>query len=175
MSDEQRKASQRLLELLSQRGVHPRILEERIEEFDAEARAELLSRLAATEPLDLPGRVVFRLLSIDAPESREDLTTILVSSLRASEPEARKAALYGLNQLAHPDLVAAAVAALDDSSDAVLANAVEILHQVAEEDPQVSERLQQLRSSLGPGAEFHCTRALLDAYGLTDKKPNGGG
>jgi hypothetical protein len=167
MSDDNATTSRQVLRLLDMEGLHPKILRAKLDSVPREVCRELVSELAA-EAGELSGRIVFRLLLLDVPDARDQITTILLRSLRAEDPEARRGALYGLDQLDHPETAAAASGALADPSDAVVAQAVDILRRSAGEDPEIAARLRELAKSLSDRPDFHMSRGLLEAYGFSE-------
>ena len=130
--------------------------------------AELTLDLAHLPEPTLPGRVVGRLQYALTGENRRDIETVYLAHLRAADPEARRASLYGLAQLNHPDVAEHARSMLGDGDDQVVVAASSILLPRADQDPAIRDALARTYATRKGDPDFPTTVSLLEAYGAGD-------
>lgn len=162
---------QRLLELLNAEDLRPAELEFGLQEFSVESKNELVARAARTFDPPPEGRFLARLLFIMTDENRSDMQLALIANLRSPHPEARRASLYGLEQLGHPGVVDFALNALRDDSDQVLAAACSILLSRAKEDSRIRQLLHGFYKTHRGQDEFYGVTSLLEAHGVDRMGP----
>jgi hypothetical protein len=142
-------------------------------EFSDEVKNALVAQAAQTFEPPLPGKLVARLIFLLTDGNRANMQRVFVNNLRAPDPGARKASLYGLEKLEHPALVDFALHALRDDADQMLAPACDILLRKAENDPVVRKLLRSFYEAYKGKPEFYSVRTLLEAHGI-DQEPPGG-
>lgn len=138
--------------------------------YSDETKNALVAQAAQTFEPPLPGKLVARLIYLLTDSNRTNLQRVFVNNLRAPDPEARKASLYGLERLEHPALVDFALHALRDDADQLLAPACDILLRKAENDPVVRRLLRSFYDAYKDKPVFYSVRALLEAHGI-DREP----
>jgi HEAT repeat protein len=160
----------RLLEILEADAVSPALLEG-LKDFSAASKNRVAARIARTFEPSPSARMLARLILILTDENRADVRTALLANLRAGDPAARKASLYGLETLEHPGIVDLALNALRDTDDAVLVAACDILARKAKEQPQIRELLKSFYAAHKSRAESYGATRLLEAHGLGASGP----
>jgi hypothetical protein len=154
--------AERLYEIIESESVRPNVLESGLEQFSDEAKDAVVARIAtAAEPP--PGRVLARLPLIRTRRNERDMATALLAGLHASDPDARKFGLYGLQELGHPATIDAALAALDDDDDGVVTAASTVLLPKAAQEPAIADALRRAYEARKGNEEFHTSVSLLEA------------
>lgn len=169
MDDSTGDEVERLLVALSAYSVPPDKLEEGFPEFSAESKNTLVARIAGTFGPAPLGRLLARLPFILTEENKPDMVTAFISNLRAPDPEARRASLYGLEKLKHPAIADFALAALRDENDQVVTAASSILLPLAKEDARLTQIMQGVHAANKDNPEFHASTSLLETHVKTDE------
>jgi hypothetical protein len=159
-----------LYNILSADAVSPAILEG-LKDLSTASKNLLATRLAQTFEPAPSGRMLARLLSLVTEENKAQVTTAFLLNLRSPDSDARKASLYGLQQLQYPAITELALNALRDTDDQVVASACDILLPRAKQDVQLWRLLQQVYAAYKDKAEFYMTRSLLEAHDIDQPTP----
>jgi hypothetical protein len=155
----------KLLSILSAEEVQRAFWESGLNEFSAEERNEAVARVARTSEPAPPGRLLARLLFIVTDQNKPDMIAAFLANLNSPDPDARKASLYGLQELGNPGVTDFALAALRDSSDQVITAACTVLLPQAKQDPRLWTILRDLYAAHQGKTEFHMSNSFLQAHG----------
>jgi HEAT repeat protein len=159
----------RLYQLLDLEDAPPTELDQ-LPGFSDEAKDDVVARIARTQA-PAPGRVLARLVMIRTGRNEEDMAAAFLTGLRSAEPDARKFALYGLEQLGHPTTADEALRALADDDDRVVTAAVTILLPRAAADPRIAAALREAYEARRGREEFHMSTSLLEARLIEPGEP----
>src|SRR5690606_41991532 len=96
-------------------------------EYSTASKDELVARIAETLHPAPSGRLLERLKYIQTTDNGEDLRLAYLTNLRSADPQARKASLFGLNELGYAAIEDFALNALRDQADEVSVEAVQHL------------------------------------------------
>lgn len=155
----------RVEKILDTDALSPAVLEG-LGDLSPETKNQVVARIAHLGRVALSGRVLSRLPFLLTNENKADMTASFVANLSSIYPEARAASLYGLQRLAHPNLIDYALACLRDADDQVLAAACTILLPAAKQDPRIWSMLQEIYAAHKNKPEFHMSVSLMQAHGV---------
>jgi hypothetical protein len=134
--------------------------------FSAQARAELIRRVAGEFAPPPSGWLLARLLLIADDPSRPVITQAYLTNLHSPLRLARQASLNGLVELGYPQLDDVGRGALHDVYDPIVASAARILVGPAVTDPQLRALLVGVHAAHKDDPDFHLTTSLLAAHGI---------
>ncbi len=157
---------EQFLTVLNQDEVHPLVLESMFETYGIATINKLVLQLASTFMPSPSGKVLGRLVYLLTDENRENMAMLFITNLQSPDQEARAAALYGLEKLAHPNRVNFALAALRDESDEVLTAACQILLTSAQGDANLKKLLKKVYASRKDDQTYYMSMRLLEAHGI---------
>jgi hypothetical protein len=160
----------RLIAWLDQPELSPGMVLAELPGFPPEVRGALLRRLAASGQAP-PLRVLGRLAFLHSEANEGDLVAAYLAAARSPDAEARRISLYALDSLALPAAQQAALGALDDEADAVVAAASDILARRFADPQQVRTALQGVHDAHRGDPRFGQTLAILQAHGIGDTSP----
>jgi hypothetical protein len=156
-----------LLETLEDLHVAKKQVSEGFAEFSQAAKDEVIEHVARTFSPAPAGRLLARLMFVRSPDSQRALERALLANLRSDDAEARKFALYGLQELKYANLEDIALLSLRDESDAVTAAAAQILLPAAKSDSDLRALLTSFYEARRADGSFHATTSILSAASIT--------
>lgn len=162
-----RQETERLFELLNAEDLPPGVIVSELEQLSVESKNELVSKIASTFDPEPSGQILARLTLILTEENKTDIERAFITNIRSSDPQARKASLYGLAKLNYSGFIDLAILSLRDDSDQVSAIACDLLIPKAKQDPKLRKILQDVYSIHKDDTRFHMTVSLLKAHGIT--------
>lgn len=162
----------RLIAWLNQPELSPGMVLSELPGFSPEARTALLRRLAGAAETPSP-RVLGRLAFLHSEANEGDLVAVYLAAARSPNVEARKASLFALDGLALPAAQQAALEALDDDADAVVAAAVGVLARRSDDPEQLRSALQRVHDAHRGDPRFAQTLSILEAHGAGDTPSDG--
>ncbi len=157
-----------LLVMLDTYSVPPSLLNQ-LPGLPDETKDEAVTRIAAV-PAQASAQVLARLPLIRTPRNEPDVADVLRAGLRSPDPDARKFALYGLQEIGAPDVSAAALTALDDDDDRVVAAAATILLPDAG-DAEIEGALRRAYEAHAGDDRFHVSTSVLEARLIEPGEP----
>jgi hypothetical protein len=147
----------------------PSSLLNQLPELPAETKDEAVIRIAAV-PAQASAQVLARLPLIRTPRNEPDIAAVLRAGLRSPDADSRKFALYGLQDIGAPDVRVAALTALDDYDDRVVATAATILLPDAA-DAEIERALRRAYAAHAGDDTFHVSTSLLEARLIEPGEP----
>jgi len=162
----------RLYRILDSGHVTPEVMQTIPNDYSVESRNEVAMRVARLPKHEANGWLLARLPMIVTPENQATLMATFEANLDSPKPQSRKASLYGLEKLEHPQLTQLALPLLGDEDDTVLYAACHVLLPPARSDWELWQKLQAVYRAHKGDEQFHMSMSLLEAHdiGRTSQK-----
>jgi hypothetical protein len=158
---------ERLFNTLNAEEIQRAFWQSGLDAFSTESKNELVNRVATMFEPPPSGALLGRLIFIANDQNKPTLITAYLTNLHSPDPEARKASLYSLEKLGHPNIVDLALASLRDNNDQVMLAACTILVPKAKQDPRLQKILEQVYSAHKDQPEFHMSMSFLAAHSFS--------
>jgi HEAT repeat protein len=155
----------RLFEILNQYDVPPSLLESGFQTYGNDSKNEVVRWIARSASV-FHGKLLGRLPYILTAQNRDDMVTAFTKAVASTDPEARKAGIYGLQTLEDPAAVDAALRSLDDDDDHVVAAACSVLIPLAKKEARFGPILRDVYARHAGNAKYYLTTGLLEAHGF---------
>ncbi len=163
--------TQSLFEELNGNDVAPDVLEAGMPDFSEASKNELVKRAAKEPQPTSSGKFLSRLVFLQTKQNRPSIISVYENHLTSSDASARKASLYGLQELQHPELNNFAIQALEDEDDQVLFAACSILLNSPQQNQNERNNLQALYEKHRGKDQYYMTLSLLEGHGFGSPQP----
>jgi len=162
----------RLYGILDSREVMPGEMEPGFPDYSIESKNAVVERVAKLPKHEAKGWLLARLPIIRTNQNEATMGSVFETNLDSPDPAARRASLYGLEKLEHPQLTQLALPLLRDEDDTVLYAACHVLLPPARSNWELWQKLQEVYRAHKGDEKFHMSMGLLEAHdiGRTSQK-----